>query len=60
MTLDELVQMMLKEMNLAKIKDGQDLPLLIRSDTTDYMVADFCIRIEDGRTIAIIEMGAQP
>ena len=57
MTLDELVQMMLKEMDLAKIKDGQDLPLLIRSDTTDYMVADFCIQIEDGRPVAIIESG---
>lgn len=59
MTLDELVQMMMKEMNVMKVRDGQDMELVIRSDVEDYKVADFSIRREpvSGRWLAVIEMG---
>lgn len=59
MSLDELVQMMMKELTLANVRDGQDMPIIIRSGVEDYFVADFSIRQEtsDGKRTAIIEMG---
>ena len=59
MTLDGLVQMILREMTVMKVRDGQDMELLIRSDVEDYKAADFTIHRnpESGELLAVIEMG---